>query len=166
MGTPSPLLPEPAWEDFTNIDDFDDLPPLSPGPPKSALPLVEWPTRLSQQRRFVLPEEYDLDPSASATTRAKRGIGSKSYKQQRFESQEGHKAEEKANRQALKEAAAARKRAKAMKPRTEDVSQLKDALAKLGSSPPLPEYSAHGMHSTGLKKSGISLSRIAKFITL
>ena len=138
MSTPSPLLPDPALEDFTNIDDFDDLPPLSPGPSKSALPLIEWPTRISQQRRFVLPEEYDL-PSTSATTRAKRGIGSKSYKQQRLESQEGHKAKEKANRQTLKEAAAARKTAKAMKPRTEDVSQLEDALAKLGSSPPLPE---------------------------
>ena len=140
ISTPSPLLPDPALEDFTHIDDFDDLPPLSPGPPKSALPLVEWPTRISQQRRFILPEEYDLDPPASATTRAKRGIGSKkSYKQQRLESQEGHAAKEKANRKALKEAAAARKRAKAMKPRTEDVSQLEHALAKLGSSPPLPE---------------------------
>ena len=140
MNTPSPLLPDPALENFSNIDDFDDFPPLSPAPLKSAPPLIEWPARLSQQRRLVLPEEYDHAPSASATTRAKRGVASsKSYKQQRMESQEGHDAKKKVDRQAEREAAAARKRAKAMKPRTEDVSQLEDALAKLGSSPPLPD---------------------------
>lgn len=117
----SPLTSEP--EHFTNIDDFDDFPPPQP--------LMEWPARLSQQKRLVAPE----DPTPSATTRAKRGVkATKSYKQARVESQLGHDAEAAADKAAKKEAAAARKKAKAMKPRKEDVSQLEDAFAQLGSS--------------------------------
>ena len=125
---PSPLVSEPSLDKFTNIDDFDDFPPLSPAPLKKTapLPLMEWPARLSQQKRLVVPEDHD--PTPSATTRAKRGVETKSYKQVRLESQQGHNADAKAERAAEKEAAAARKKAKVMKPREEDVSQLADHL--------------------------------------
>ncbi|KAF6233533.1 hypothetical protein HO173_008264 [Letharia columbiana] len=135
INTPSPLPSKSSLKQFTNIDDFDDFPPLSPSPPTTrAPPLISWPDRRSQQQRLIIPD--DPEPTPSATTRASRGVASKSFKQARLESQQGHEAKAKVEKQAKKEAAVARKRAKAMKPRTEDVSQLGDALARLGSSPP------------------------------
>lgn len=127
ISPPSSLMSESSLNNFTNIDDFDDFPPLSPAPLKKiASSLMKWPARLSQQKRLVVPEEYDLTPSA--TTRAKRGVETKFYKQIRLESQKGHDVDAKAERAVEKEAAAARKKAKAMKPRKEDISQLADQL--------------------------------------
>ncbi len=56
------------------------------------------------------------------TTRAKRGVASKTNRQARWESQQQRDAKAKT------EEAAARKKAKSMKPREEDVSQLADHL--------------------------------------
>ena len=130
ISPPSRLVSEPSLNDFAHIDDFDDFPPLSPGPlKKRAPPLMELPGRLSQQRRLVVPEEYDHDSTPSATTRAKRGVKkATSYKQDRWDSQLRHDAEAAADKAVKKEAAAARKKAKVMKPREEDVSQLADHL--------------------------------------
>ena len=132
--------PSASSEPFTNIDDFDDFPPLShlgrqtPVSSKKAPPaLVEWPARLSQQRQLVISE--DPIPSAMTITRAKRGVAAtKSYKQNRLESQLRHDVEKKEAKVASKEVAVAKKKAKAMKPRKEDVSQLEDAFAQLVSS--------------------------------
>ncbi len=127
INTPSPLISEPSLNDFANIDDFDDFPPLSPSPPISRAPsLLEWPDRRSQQQRLVIPEDSDLTPSM--TTRARRGVASKTNKQARWESQQQREAKTKADRATKREEAAARKKAKSMKPREEDVSQLADHL--------------------------------------
>ena len=128
--SPSPLVSEPSLNNFVNIDNFDDFPPLSPGPlKKRAPPLMELPGRLSQQRTLVIPEEYNHNPTPSATTRAKRGVQKvTSYKQDRWDSQLRHDAEAAEEKAAKKEATAAKKKAKAMKPRKEDVSQLADQL--------------------------------------
>ncbi len=122
INTPSPLISEPSLNDFANIDDFDDFPPLSPSPPSPSLPppLLEWPDRRSQQQRLLVSE--DPNPTPSMTTRAKRGVASKTNRQARWESQQQRDAKAKT------EEAAARKKAKSMKPREEDVSQLADHL--------------------------------------
>ena len=60
--------------------------------------------------------------------RARRGVAAKSFKKVRLKSHEGHEQEAKAQRAAQRTAAAARKQAKMMKPRKENVSQLTDRL--------------------------------------
>ncbi len=127
INTPSPLISEPSLNDFANIDDFDDFPPLSPSPPSPSLPppLLEWPDRRSQQQRLLVSE--DPNPTPSMTTRAKRGVASKTNRQARWGSQQQRDAKAKTER-ATKTEAAARKKAKSMKPREEDVSQLADHL--------------------------------------
>ena len=122
--TPSPLVSEPSLDDFANIDDFDDFPPLSSA--TTAPPLLSWPHRRSQQQRLLIPE--DPDPTPSMTTRAKRGVASKTDRQARWESQQRREAKAKTERATSRKEAAARKKAKAMKPREEDVSQLADHL--------------------------------------
>ena len=87
---------------------------------------MEWPHRLSQQRALVIPD--DAAPSASAVTRARRGVAAKSFKKASLESQQGHEQEAKAQRAAQRRDAKARKEAKMMKPRKKDVSQLADRL--------------------------------------
>ncbi len=83
INTSSSLISEPSLNDFANIDDFDDFPPLSPSPPvsPSLSSLLEWPDRRSQQQRLLIPE--DPDPTPSMTTRAKRGVASKTDRQAR-----------------------------------------------------------------------------------
>ncbi len=62
------------------------------------------------------------------TTRAKRGVASKTDRQARWESQQQRDTKAKTERATKRKEAAARKKAKTMKPREEDVSQLADHL--------------------------------------
>lgn len=50
-----------------------------------APPLMKWPARLSQQKRLIISEGHN--PTPSATTRVKRDVETKFYKQARLESQ-------------------------------------------------------------------------------
>ena len=61
-------------------------------------------------------------------TRARRGVTTKSFKQTKLESQERRDTAIKAQRAARRRDAKARKEAKLMKPRKEDVSQLINRL--------------------------------------
>ena len=98
-------------------------PPLVPAP---APPLVSMADRRSQQLHISqLPP-----PTSSATIRRSWSVATKSEKQKRLESQQGHDAEAK-----VKKEAKAIEEAKAMKPRKEDMSQLEYGFSQLGSSP-------------------------------
>ena len=85
---------------------------------KKALPLMEWPDRISQQKRLDLLQ----DPTPSAVTGARRGVATKSYKHARLESRQGHEQQASAERAEQRRAAATRKEAKMMKPRKVDGS--------------------------------------------
>ena len=131
INTPSPLQSGLPLDNWADINDFDDIPPLSPASVRKALPLMKWPDRRSQQKRLVLSEDPDPtpeEPTRSAVTRARRGLTTKSFKQARLESQKGHNADLKAQRAVKRREAIARKQAKMMKPGKEDVSQLTERL--------------------------------------
>ena len=117
LNTSSPPLPSAPLFPIVDIDEFPELPLYS-----------------NSQK----PTESQVAPKSSATTtRTKRGVTkAKSRAQKELESQERFEAKIKAdNKNKREKAAAARKVAKTMKPRKEDVSQLADALEQMNSSP-------------------------------
>ena len=127
INTSSSLLSERSQNKWANIDNFDEFPSLSPASVKKSLPLIEWSERRSQQKRLVLSNDDD-NSAPSTVTRARREITTKSFKQTKLKSQERRDTAIKAQRAARRRDAKARKEAKLMKPRKEDVSQLINRL--------------------------------------
>ena len=119
----------------------DDESSSSNEPSSDELPDVN--ELIQSQQPSPLFSESQLKPTASqvapkssaTTTRSTRGVPKKkTWNQQRWESQEAAEAQRKAQNKAKRVAAAARKQAKLLEPRKEDVSQLEEDFALLRSS--------------------------------